>query len=137
MANKKQEKPTASKKEAPKANSNDKAGTSDGKEKKPPTLLERKELPSVAYLLAHGDPETAHLPKTWCEIVGYPVALALVFAISLLTFHHAPHHLAPPMKPHVLPTMNRLPLFEKQNVMETNMPPVPPENDPPKKESEL
>jgi hypothetical protein len=51
----------------------------------------RKNLPSVAYLLAHGDPETAHLPKTWWQILGFPVALAVVFFISFLTFHYAPH----------------------------------------------
>jgi hypothetical protein len=28
------------------------------------------------------------------QIFGYPVALALIFAISLLIFHHAPHHLS-------------------------------------------
>ena len=28
------------------------------------------------------------------QIYGYPVALALIFAISLLTFHYAPHHLS-------------------------------------------
>ena len=51
----------------------------------------RKNLPSVGYLLAHGDPETAHLPKTWCQIFGFPIALGIVFFISLLTFHYAPH----------------------------------------------
>jgi hypothetical protein len=28
------------------------------------------------------------------QIVGYPVVLALIFGISLLIFHHAPHHLS-------------------------------------------
>ena len=82
---------------------------------------EKKPLPSVQYLLAHGDPETAHLPKTWCEIVGYPVALALVFAISLLIFHHAPHHLAPRDK-FTLPKMStRLPMFSKEKMAEKKM----------------
>ncbi len=58
----------------------------------PKKRTRKKDIPGVAYLMAHGNPETAHLPKTWKEIVGYPVALALVFAISLLIFHHAPHH---------------------------------------------
>jgi hypothetical protein len=53
-------------------------------------LRKKKQLPSVTDLLRHGDPETAHLPKTWKETVGYPLALAVVFAISLLVFHHAP-----------------------------------------------
>jgi hypothetical protein len=54
----------------------------------------RKELPPVSYLLAYGDPETAHLPKTWMELFGFPMALALVFFLSLLTFHYAPHALS-------------------------------------------
>jgi hypothetical protein len=57
----------------------------------PKKRTRKADIPGVGYLLAHGNPETAHLPKTWKEIVGYPVALALVFAISLLIFHHAPH----------------------------------------------
>ncbi|KAG7373048.1 hypothetical protein IV203_033772 [Nitzschia inconspicua] len=77
------------------------------------TFVERKQLPSVKYLLVHGDPETAHLPKTWCEIIGYPLALAIVFAISLLIFHHAPHHLMPPRKKYSIPGMQRLPMFQK------------------------
>ena len=64
------------------------------KSKKPNRYKTRKEMPSVAYLLAHGDPETAHLPKTWCDILGFPIIVAIVFGISLLVFHHAPHHLS-------------------------------------------
>jgi len=66
---------------------------SDKKKQQPPPTTQstgKKPLPSVSYLLKHGDPETAHLPKTWCEIIGYPLALAIVFAISLLIFHYAP-----------------------------------------------
>jgi hypothetical protein len=51
----------------------------------------RKELPSVAHLLSHGDPATAHLPKTRLEIFGYPFLMAALFAVSLLIWHHAPH----------------------------------------------
>jgi len=54
--------------------------------------VSRKDLPSVGYLLAHGDPATAHLPKTWGQIWGFPLVVAIVFFISLLTFHYAPHH---------------------------------------------
>lgn len=46
----------------------------------------RKKLPSVEYLLKHGDPETSHLPKTWCEIVGYPLVLAMLFAGIVIDF---------------------------------------------------
>ena len=88
-------------------------------------VVPRKQLPSVAYLLKHGNPETAHLPKTWCEIVGYPLALAIVFGISLLLFHHAPHHLS---KKHHKFT---LPRKEEQQpniqVMETNSETTPPD----------
>lgn len=68
---------------------------SDGTEKRVQAPAKRKgnrkDLPSVAHLLAHGDPATAHLPKTWKEIIGFPLVLALVFFVSLLTFHYAPH----------------------------------------------
>lgn len=77
-------------------------------------FYKRKEIPSVQYLLAHGDPETAHLPKTWCEIIGYPLALATVFAISLLIFHHAPNHLLPPRQKYTLPGIQRLPIFDRR-----------------------
>lgn len=77
------------------------------------TYVKRKELPSVQHLLAHGDAETAHLPKTWCEIIGYPLALAVVFAISLLMLHHAHHNLLPPRKKYSIPGMQRLPMFKK------------------------
>jgi hypothetical protein len=91
-------------------------------EKNGKTFIPRKELPSVQYLLAHGDPETAHLPKTWCETIGYPVALAIVFGISLLLFHHAPHHLLPPRKKYSIPGIKRLPIFRM------NDKPTPPMN---------
>lgn len=90
----------------------DKAGNTIIK-KNGKTYVQRKELPSVKDLLAHGDPETRDNPKTWCEIIGYPTALALVFAISLLIFHHAPHHLAPPRKKYSIPGMQRLPIFHR------------------------
>ena len=49
----------------------------------------KKDLPSVEYLLKHGVPgQEIHL-KTWVEVFGYPVILALVFAMSLFVFHHA------------------------------------------------
>jgi hypothetical protein len=42
-------------------------------------------------MLAHGAPESEGKPATWVQIVGYPVALAFIFGVSLLIFHHAPH----------------------------------------------
>ena len=57
------------------------------------TRKRRKDMPSVSYLLAHGDPETAHLPKTWKDIAGPPISLAVVFLISFFIFIYAPHHL--------------------------------------------
>ena len=73
------------------------------------TLKRRKDLPSVDYLLKHGDPETAHLPKTWCEIIGYPLVLAMVFALSLFIFHNAPWESMPAREKYSLPKMNRMP----------------------------
>ena len=82
----------------------------DGK----PAMRKRKELPSVAYLLAHGDPETAGQPKTWMDIYGYPILLAAVFAVSLLIFHHAPHEKSVG-KTNVLPVRHRPPNFQVPN----------------------
>ena len=48
----------------------------------------KKDLPSVGELLRHGVPGQETKQKTWVETVGYPVLLALVFALSLLAFHH-------------------------------------------------
>mmetsp|Transcript_23452 Transcript_23452/g.38203 ORF Transcript_23452/g.38203 Transcript_23452/m.38203 type:complete len:139 (-) Transcript_23452:1292-1708(-) len=78
------------------------------------TYKKKKELPSVAYLLAHGDPETAHLPKTWKETIGYPLALALIFGVSLVVFHHFAQ--LAPRKRIAISGMQRLPLFEPDRV---------------------
>jgi len=99
-----------------------------------PLLKRKKQLPSVQYLLAHGDPETAHLPKTYCEIVGYPLVLALVFAISMLTFHYAPHHLVPPRKKYSLSNIKRLAMFDKNKKKARSYHPVDKE---PEKATEL
>jgi hypothetical protein len=45
-----------------------------------------KDLPGVRELLKLSVTEG---PKTWKETIGYPVALALIFALSLFVFHHA------------------------------------------------
>jgi len=71
----------------------------------------RKKLPSVEYLLKHGDPDTSHLPKTWCEIVGYPLVLAMLFAVSLLIFHHAPKS---PTKMVDNQSIKRLSIFQRK-----------------------
>lgn len=82
-------------------------------QQQPPIKKTRKpQLPSVDYLLKHGDPETAHLPKTWCEIIGYPLVLAVVFAISLLIFHHAPKSPAKPMN--LQGGVKRLSIFDRK-----------------------
>jgi hypothetical protein len=51
----------------------------------------KRDLPSVGHMLAHGAPESEGKPDSWAQIIGYPVALAIIFGISLLIFHHAPH----------------------------------------------
>jgi hypothetical protein len=49
------------------------------------------------------------------QIYGYPVVLALIFAISLLIFHYAPHHLSthPGFK---LPKAGRRPMKQAPRV---------------------
>lgn len=51
----------------------------------------KKEMPSIQYMLAHGAPESEGKPTTWLKLIGYPLALGIVFFISLLIFHYAPH----------------------------------------------
>mmetsp|Transcript_24809 Transcript_24809/g.58627 ORF Transcript_24809/g.58627 Transcript_24809/m.58627 type:complete len:110 (-) Transcript_24809:2101-2430(-) len=87
----------------------DQSNKDKGSEKPAERRVRRKKnLPSVDYLLKHGDPETAHLPPTWFGIIGKPLALALAFAVSLLIFHHALYDKAPPRKKYTLPTMKRM-----------------------------
>lgn len=71
-----------------------------------------RKLPSVQYLLAHGDPDQAHLPKTWRDAVCFPAVLGLVFGISLLVFLHAPHHLAPAREKYTIPGYSRPAFFD-------------------------
>ncbi|VEU44887.1 unnamed protein product [Pseudo-nitzschia multistriata] len=92
-----------------------------------PPKRRRKDIPSVDYLLKHGDPDTAHLPKTNFEKYGYPFILALIFAISLLIFHHAPHENARPRKKYTLPNVKTMPFFDRR----------PTAQDEPKKQTEL
>eukprot|EP00536_Pseudo-nitzschia_multiseries_P002898 jgi/Psemu1/301649/fgenesh1_kg.41_\ len=79
-----------------------------------PRVRRKKVIPSVDYLLKHGDPNTAHLPKTWCQMIAGPLALAMTFALSLFIFHNAPHDKAPPRKKYTLPNLKRMQIFDKQ-----------------------
>jgi hypothetical protein len=68
-----------------------------------------KDFPPVPELLKHGSGR----PLTWKETIGYPALLALLFALTLLLFHHAvlvPAHKAklagkPWRQPYTLPKM--------------------------------
>ncbi len=80
----------------------------------PKGMKKRKELPSVSYLLKHGDPETAHIPPSLVHTIGYPLILAMVFALSLFIFHNAPWDSAPPHKPYKLPKINKVSRLEKK-----------------------
>jgi hypothetical protein len=51
----------------------------------------RKDLPSVSYLLAHGDPELQGKPRTWADVLWFPIFIVICFIVSLMTFHYAPH----------------------------------------------
>jgi hypothetical protein len=51
----------------------------------------KRDLPSVGHMLAHGAPGREGKPDSWTQIIGYPVALAIIFGISLLIFNNAPH----------------------------------------------
>ena len=80
----------------------------------PKGMKKRKDLPSVAYLLKHGDPETAHIPPTWAQIIGYPFILAMIFALSLFVFHSAPWDSMPAHKPYTLPTIKKVSHLERK-----------------------
>ena len=88
---------------------------------KPGAPKRRKDMPSVGHLLKHGDPETAHLPKTWCELIGYPFVLALTFAVSLLIFHHAPWDTLPARKMNSF-GIKRLSMFERKRDHKSRVP---------------
>jgi hypothetical protein len=68
-----------------------------------------KDFPPVPELLKNGSGR----PLTWQETIGYPALLALLFALTLLLFHHAvlvPAHQAklagkPWRQPYTLPKM--------------------------------
>lgn len=60
----------------------------------------RKDLPSITHMLAHGAPESEGKPKTWLQLIGYPLALVIVFVISFATFQMAPHELSVGRKIH-------------------------------------
>jgi len=82
----------------------------------------RKDLPSISHMLAHGAPESQGRPKTWKEIIGYPLALAVVFLISLLIFHHAPHHLSKqPKRKFSLPKKNNRAPQQQQTTVPKDM----------------
>jgi len=48
----------------------------------------KKDLPSVGDLLKHGVPGKEKQPSSWKESVKTALLLAVVFALSLLVFHH-------------------------------------------------
>eukprot|EP00531_Pseudo-nitzschia_arenysensis_P003539 CAMPEP_0116133684 /NCGR_PEP_ID=MMETSP0329-20121206/10238_1 /TAXON_ID=697910 /ORGANISM="Pseudo-nitzschia arenysensis, Strain B593" /LENGTH=107 /DNA_ID=CAMNT_0003628333 /DNA_START=96 /DNA_END=419 /DNA_ORIENTATION=+ len=84
------------------------------KEEIPKGKKKRSDLPSVDYLLKHGDPETAHIPKTWKETFGYPFALAMVFALSLFAFHNAPWDKLPNHRKPLGKNVQKLSIFDKK-----------------------
>lgn len=53
--------------------------------------IARKDFPPIGDMLANGSPESKGRPKTFCSVFGFPIFIAICFAISLLTFHYAPH----------------------------------------------
>lgn len=55
------------------------------------TYVKRKPRISISDMLANGSPESQGRPRTMMETFGYPVIMAVLFGISLLIFHHAPH----------------------------------------------
>jgi len=74
----------------------------DGKKRK-------VKMPPVKYLLAYGPPEDAHKPKTWFQLVGMPFLMAMIFAASLLVFHHAPWDTLPRRKKYSVGKYKRRP----------------------------
>lgn len=64
----------------------------------------RKDLPPIDKLLAFGPPGKDPLkPPTWKEILFGPVALLLMFVISLVIFHHTVMTRPRNRKPYSLP----------------------------------
>jgi hypothetical protein len=137
------EKEEARKSDAPATEPVAKASSAQGKKYRPA----KKDLPSVAHLLAHGAPESQGKPKTFCSVFGYPIFVAVCFAISLLIFHYAPHDKSvQPRGKFSLPKRNMAPqnaappqtLQEEETVHQTHesQPEIPTDEEPPKIMSE-
>lgn len=46
----------------------------------------KKDLPSINHMLAHGAPEEEGRPRTWLELVGYPILMLALFCLSFAIF---------------------------------------------------
>ena len=67
----------------------------------------KKDMPSISHMLAHGAPESEGRPRTWLELIGYPLLLALLFFITFIIFMNV----VPTSKNrrHTLPKMEKQP----------------------------
>jgi len=64
----------------------------------------REDIPSISHMLVHGAPGDKDRPRTWMELVGYPLILCLLFIGSLHLFLK---YVEPPDRKFTLPTMDR------------------------------
>jgi hypothetical protein len=46
----------------------------------------KSDIPSIPHMLAYGAPEDENRSRSWLEIIGYPLALVLLFAVTLQIF---------------------------------------------------
>ena len=51
----------------------------------------KKPEESIQHMLIHGAPESRDKPVTFWGMLLYPLILAVLFFVSLLIFHYAPH----------------------------------------------
>jgi hypothetical protein len=48
--------------------------------------VKKREVPGLSYLLAHGDPDAPPKPQTWWQAVKFPLAVLILFYITLELF---------------------------------------------------
>jgi hypothetical protein len=46
----------------------------------------KSDIPSIPHMLAYGAPEDENRPRSWLELIGYPLALILLFVVTLHIF---------------------------------------------------
>lgn len=66
-------------------------------------LYRPRNRPGIGDMLAYGAPEDEGIPRTWAQMIMYPLILAVIFMLSFVVFVNTPHSMSKG-RSHVLPT---------------------------------